>query len=262
MLHAEDIAALMGARHPDPCAVLGMQERDGQIWVHALLPGALGVDLLDRTSGRCVAGLQRLAGSEVFGVRLARRRLRFDYLLRVQWPGPSDQAHPAPVLLEDPYRFGIVLGELDLWLLAEGTHRRPHQCLGALPRVLQSVAGVSFAVWAPNAQRVSVVGPFNGWDGRRHPMRLRRESGIWELFVLLSFASTAQAIRRLEIAPLQDGVDLRSRLAAFNVADAQCYDPNEQRTLRAVIDASGGGEAGSGIEAFNAKIHQLAELMN
>ena len=120
MLHAEDIAALMGARHPDPCAVLGMQERDGQIWVHALLPGALGVDLLDRTSGRCVAGLQRLAGSEVFGVRLARRRLRFDYLLRVQWPGPSDQAHPAPVLLEDPYRIGIVLGVWTLWQLGLG----------------------------------------------------------------------------------------------------------------------------------------------
>jgi 1,4-alpha-glucan branching enzyme len=85
--------------------------------------------------------------------------------------------------MEDPYRFGLVLGELDLWLLAEGTHRRPHQCLGAHPRELQGVAGVSFAVWAPNAQRVSVVGPFNGWDGRRHPMRLRRECGIWELFV-------------------------------------------------------------------------------
>ena len=183
MLHAEDIAALTGARHPDPFAVLGMQERDGQLWVHAHLPGALGVDLIDRTTGRCVVGMQRLAGSEVFGTRLARPRHRFDYLLRVQWPGPPGQPHPAPVLLEDPYRFGVVLGELDLWLLAEGTHRRPHQCLGAHPRDLQSVAGVSFAVWAPNAQRVSVVGPFNAWDGRRHPMRLRRESGIWELFV-------------------------------------------------------------------------------
>jgi len=183
MLNADDVAALMGARHPDPCAVLGMQARDGRLWVHVLLPGALGVDLLDRATGRCVAGLQRLAGSEVFGAQLARRRQPFDYLLRVQWPGPPGRALPAPVLMEDPYRFGLVLGELDAWLLAEGTHRRPHQCLGAHPRDLQSVAGVSFAVWAPNAQRVSVVGPFNGWDGRRHPMRLRRECGIWELFV-------------------------------------------------------------------------------
>lgn len=183
MLHADDIAALMGARHPDPCAVLGMHQRDGALWVHALLPGALSVDVLDRASGRCVAGLQRLAGSEVFGARLARRRQPFDYQLRVQWPAAPGQLPLAPQRMEDPYRFGLVLGELDAWLLAEGTHRRPHQCLGAHPRELQGVAGVSFAVWAPNAQRVSVVGPFNGWDGRRHPMRLRRECGIWELFV-------------------------------------------------------------------------------
>jgi len=183
MLQPDDIEALMGARHPDPCAVLGMQQRDGALWVHALLPGALRVDVLDRASGRCVAGLQRLVGSEVFGARLARRRQPFDYLLRVQWPAAPGQLPLAPQRLEDPYRFGLVLGELDAWLLAEGTHRRPHQCLGAHPRELQGVAGVSFAVWAPNAQRVSVVGSFNGWDGRRHPMRLRRECGIWELFV-------------------------------------------------------------------------------
>ncbi len=183
MLQPDHIDALMGARHPDPCAVLGMQQREGALWVHALLPGALRVDVLDRASGRCVAGLQRLVGSEVFGARLARRRQPFDYLLCVQWPAAPGQLPPAPQRMEDPYRFGLVLGELDAWLLAEGTHRRPHQCLGAHPRELQGVAGVSFAVWAPNAQRVSVVGPFNGWDGRRHPMRLRRECGIWELFV-------------------------------------------------------------------------------
>ena len=74
MLQPDDIEALMGARHPDPCAVLGMQQREGALWVHALLPGALRVDVLDHASGRCVAVLQRLAGSEVFGARLARRR--------------------------------------------------------------------------------------------------------------------------------------------------------------------------------------------
>jgi 1,4-alpha-glucan branching enzyme len=171
MLHPEDIAALMDATHPDPFAVLGMQQRDGALWVHALMPGAVRVDVLDRSSGRCVAGLQRLADSEVFGRRLDRRNKPFDYLLRVQWPAAPGQELPAPQRLEDPYRFGLVLGELDVWLLAEGTHHRPHQCLGAHPREFQGVAGVSFAVWAPNAQRVSVVGPFNGWDGRRLPMR-------------------------------------------------------------------------------------------
>ena len=70
---------------------------------------------------------QRLAGSEVFGARLARRRQPFDYLLRVQWPAAPGQLPLAPQRVEDPYRFGLVLGELDAWLLAEGTHRRPHQ---------------------------------------------------------------------------------------------------------------------------------------
>jgi hypothetical protein len=87
------------------------------------------------------------------------------------------------VLIDDPYRFGPVLGELDVWLLAEGTHLRPFEVLGATPRSTNGVAGTGFAVWAPNAMRVSVVGDFNFWDGRRHPMRLRRECGVWELFL-------------------------------------------------------------------------------
>lgn len=72
---------------------------------------------------------------------------------------------------------------MDAWWLAEGNHLRPYEVLGAHPADYDDVPGVTFAVWAPNAQRVSVVGEFNFWDGRRHPMRLRRESGIWELFV-------------------------------------------------------------------------------
>ena len=76
-----------------------------------------------------------------------------------------------------------MLGELDAWLLAEGTHLRPYEMLGATPREMDGVAGTGFAVWAPNASRVSVVGDFNLWDGRRHPMRLRRECGVWELFL-------------------------------------------------------------------------------
>jgi 1,4-alpha-glucan branching enzyme len=86
-------------------------------------------------------------------------------------------------LIEDPYRFGKVLGDMDVWLLGEGSHLRPYEILGATPRTLEGVAGTSFAVWAPNASRVSVVGDFNFWDGRRHPMRLRRECGVWEIFL-------------------------------------------------------------------------------
>jgi hypothetical protein len=83
----------------------------------------------------------------------------------------------------DPYAFGPCLGALDDHLLIEGTHHRLHQRLGAHLVAHEGAAGVRFAVWAPNARRVSVVGDFNGWDGRRHPMRLRQSAGVWELFV-------------------------------------------------------------------------------
>ena len=76
-----------------------------------------------------------------------------------------------------------VLGDLDVYLLGEGTHLRVYEVLGAHVRTFDGVEGTAFAVWAPNARRVSVVGDFNAWDGRRDPMWLRRECGVWELFV-------------------------------------------------------------------------------
>jgi 1,4-alpha-glucan branching enzyme len=83
----------------------------------------------------------------------------------------------------DPYRFAPTLGDLDLHLTGEGRHYRLYEKLGAHPRVMDGVEGTSFAVWAPNARRVSVVGPFNNWNGRTHLMRLMGSSGIWELFI-------------------------------------------------------------------------------
>ena len=85
--------------------------------------------------------------------------------------------------LEDPYRFPPVLGELDVHLLGRGQAPRSYEKLGAHPTTIDGVAGVAFAVWAPNARRVSVVGDFNGWDGRRHPMRQRHRVGVWEIFM-------------------------------------------------------------------------------
>ena len=85
--------------------------------------------------------------------------------------------------LQKPYGFRPWLGEMDVWLLSEGRHQRPWHKLGAHPTVLDGVEGTAFAVWAPHAQRVSVVGDFNQWDGRRDPMRLRLECGVWEIFL-------------------------------------------------------------------------------
>src|SRR5688572_22688611 len=162
------IHALMRAEHGDPFAVLGPhQEQDG-LWVRALLPGARSVAVVQASSGWLLAELQRQGASEVFAALVPAAEARLGYLLQVDWGTHSSQ-------LEDPYRFPPVLGATDVWLLAEGTHLRPFERLGAHLAEFHGVRGVAFAVWAPNARRVSVVGDFNQWDGRRHMMRLRRE---------------------------------------------------------------------------------------
>jgi len=138
--------------------------------------------LLDRRDGALRATLQRIPGSDVFG-GLPRAARTFDYQL-VDWKPAPDHNTALTQVLEDAYRFPFVLREMDVWLLGEGSHQRPSKYLGAhLTQMLTVSPACSFAVWAPNAKRVSVVGSFNQWDGRRHPMRLRRECGVWEIFV-------------------------------------------------------------------------------
>ncbi len=176
MLSPEVIVVLAAARHADPFAVLGLHEIEGALWVRSVQPDATAVAVIDATSGRLVAPLQRVHADGVFEGRIPRRRKRFHYRLRVSWGD-------AVLDIEDPYRFGQVLGETDVWLLAEGRHQRLYEKLGAHPAMMEGVPGFSFAVWAPGAQRVALVGDFNHWDGRRHPMRLRRECGVWELFL-------------------------------------------------------------------------------
>ena len=179
MLNAPTIEALCAGRHNDPFAVLGRHAvASGGASLAVFLPGALSVQA-EFGAGNALPApqawpLQRLHADGVFEGPVPPSGT---YQLRVQWADGNS------TLQEDTYRFGPVLGELDVWLLAEGSHLRPYEMLGATPREFEGVAGTSFAVWAPNAQRVSVVGDFNFWDGRRHPMRLRRECGVWELFV-------------------------------------------------------------------------------
>jgi 1,4-alpha-glucan branching enzyme len=176
MLDLEQIDRICEARHEDPFAVLGMHRDDlGRLWVRALLPDASSVTVLDTAVDQPVADLVRRHRAGFFEGTVP-GSAPFRYRLRVR---EGDEVR----IIEDPYRFGPVLEPTDLWLLAEGTHQRPFEALGAHPRVIDDVAGTAFAVWAPNAQRVSVTGDFNRWDGRRHPMRLRREAGIWEIFL-------------------------------------------------------------------------------
>ncbi|MDH6592450.1 1,4-alpha-glucan branching enzyme [Variovorax sp. TBS-050B] len=175
-LPEREVRALMRAEHGDPFAVLGPhQTRDGLLLVRALLPGAQSVAVVHTRTGWPLALLARQEGSDLFAGPVPAAEALLGYSFEVDWGSHSAR-------LEDPYRFGFVLGDTDVWLLAEGTHLRPWERLGAHLREIDGVKGVAFAVWAPNARRVSVVGDFNQWDGRRHMMRLRRECGVWEIF--------------------------------------------------------------------------------
>lgn len=160
----------------DPFSVLGMHAENGRLVVRALLPGAVAVSVVGILSDAPVFPMQRLGDTALFAAEITTFHEPFPYRLDVDW-GSHRQ------VLEDTYRFACVLGDMDVWLLSEGTHHRPYERLGAHPVVMDGVSGVSFAVWAPNARRVSVVGDFNSWDGRRHMMRYRYECGVWEIFI-------------------------------------------------------------------------------
>jgi 1,4-alpha-glucan branching enzyme len=167
------IEALVHGRHGDPFSVLGRHGTE----LRCLAPGALGVHAIS-TAGDVLARLERRHEAGFFTGELPADTA---YVLRIAWPGGTQET-------EDPYSFELLLGSLDLHLFSEGRHFEMGRVFGAQCIFVTdsdgiNVAGVRFAVWAPNASRVSVVGDFNTWDGRRHPMRLRRESGLWEIFI-------------------------------------------------------------------------------
>ncbi len=164
--------AIAEGRHGDPFGFLGPQDRGGSRVLTAFVPGATHVAAV---SGKAVrAELTPVA--EVPGIFVGKIGKAKDYRLECR----NGDAHWA---MEDPYRFGPILGEMDEYLLGEGTHRRIWDTLGAHVITHEGATGVHFAVWAPNAERVSVVGDFNFWDGRRNPMRRRGATGVWEIFL-------------------------------------------------------------------------------
>jgi 1,4-alpha-glucan branching enzyme len=181
----DDVELIVHGAHWDPFSVLGLHTvptsgGGPETWVlRAFLPEARMAWVVDLTRGEP-------------GVRLALERIHPDGFFTTVFP---DRTHPFPYRLcvenhegyvwefVDPYSLGPVLTDFDLHLLGEGTHYRNYERLGAHLRTHAGFQGVHFAVWAPNAQRVSVIGNFNHWDGRRHPMGSRGGSGIWEIFI-------------------------------------------------------------------------------
>ena len=162
--------------HSDPFSVLGMHETDNGIEIRALLPDACRVSVIDKENQDTVCELDCLDDRGFFAGVVPKTRDFFAYQLQVYW-GKESQ------ILEDPYRYHPMINDLDEWLLAEGSFLRPYEVLGAHFIECDGVSGVNFRLWAPNAKRVSVVGDFNYWDGRRHLMRLHPASGVWELFL-------------------------------------------------------------------------------
>ena len=183
--HDRDLAAILAADHSDPFSYLGMHQHktatSDDLIVRAFLPHALSVDVL-RTDGTVAGTLANADDTGLFSGTIP-GDAPFAYRLRVTYEG-------AVTDIDDPYSFPPVLGDLDVHLMAEGNHHRAWSKLGAHVVTLAGTSGVAFAVWAPNARAVSVIGDFNYWDSRRHPMRRRHGSGVWELFLPGATAGT------------------------------------------------------------------------
>lgn len=186
-LKSHDIKALVAGNVRDPFTLLGPHRVDKVTEIRSFQPGALAVRVIGAFD---TVELQQIEQSGIFTGRLASdltlaaQKKGVPYKLQIVWPNNdgNDGIHTVQETA-DPYAFGPLLGELDLHLIAEGRHRELGHCLGAQHMQINGIDGTRFAVWAPNARRVSVVGDFNSWDGRRHAMHPRTSSGVWEIFI-------------------------------------------------------------------------------
>jgi 1,4-alpha-glucan branching enzyme len=176
----QEIDRIVHSAHADPFAVLGAHKVTAGgtdcVAVRAFLPEASAVEVIDSTTGQ-VYPMKKIHKSGLFEAVCTDKEEVFAYRLRKTWSDGTS------LEFVDPYCFLPVLTEFDLYLMGEGNNFTQYEKMGAHKLCLGEVAGVFFAVWAPNAIRVSVVGDFNDWDGRRHMMRVRGTTGVWELFI-------------------------------------------------------------------------------
>ncbi len=169
-----EIEAIVAASHGDPFSLLGVHDGGGGLVARCFVPGADTVEALT-LDGKPAGRLERRHDAGFFEGKL---KIRKRQPLRYRCANAGGQWD-----IGDPYSFGPVLGPVDDYFFAEGTHLRLFDKMGAHAIRHEGAKGYHFAVWAPNARRVSVVGDFNAWDGRRHTMRLRRDTGVWEIFI-------------------------------------------------------------------------------
>jgi 1,4-alpha-glucan branching enzyme len=173
-----EIASLVDGTHANPFAFLGLHKGHGSdgLTARCFLPGAQSVSLIASDGVGGPWPLTKLHAEGMFADHIDERAEPFAYRLEATWDGE-------PIQLEDPYRFGSLLSTKEVLRFRQGHLWKAWECLGAHRETVDGVTGFAFAVWAPHARRVSVVGLFNGWDGRRHTMRKLHDAGIWEIFI-------------------------------------------------------------------------------
>ncbi len=217
-----DLYKIAEARHHDPFAVLGKHAEtgDGQSdksyeFIRAYIPGATEVTLVENNQS-----LQRIPFTDLFEWRGNCDKIPQHYRLR--WQDTLGNTHIA----YDPYCFTSQLSQYDLGLFSAGRHWHAYRFLGAHPLTVEGINGILFAVWAPNAERVSVIGDFCQWDGRRYPMRVHSDHGVWELFIpgLVDGALYKYEIRNRDSGALHTKVDPYARRAEVRPRTASIVD--------------------------------------
>ncbi|MBP7461927.1 MAG: 1,4-alpha-glucan branching protein GlgB [Candidatus Delongbacteria bacterium] len=176
----QELKKISSVSHHDPFIILGQHHLDPikrhGIIIRTYQPYAEAVHLVETTTGK-IYPMNPTDIQGFFKAEFPRRRNFFAYTYQIDYPGGYRD------MIEDPYRFLPVISEYDLYLFNEGNHHYAYNFLGSHSMTVDGIGGVLFAVWAPSARSISVVGDFNRWDGRLHPMRIRGSSGIWELFI-------------------------------------------------------------------------------
>src|SRR5574337_553635 len=233
-LVAEVVEAIVRGAHGDPFAVLGPHEMhaapEPYVVVRAFLPDTREATVVRADGVGEDQPMTLIHPDGLFEVVVPTRDGLFPYRLRVI--DRQGQGYE----IEDPYRFPSTLSDYDLYLMGEGSHLRNYEKLGAHLITLHGVPGVGFAVWAPNAKRFSVVGDFNRWDGRRHPMRNHPGNGVWDLFIP---GLTEGALYKFEIKS-QSGEPLALKADPF----AFTFEPPPRTASRVFdIDAYQWGDA-------------------
>jgi 1,4-alpha-glucan branching enzyme len=175
-LHIDEINALVFGEHGAPHHILGVHPTQNSLVIRAFRPDAQTIELAIKGKKK-IESMQRIHAEGLFEIEIPKPKGNFAYQFVVT------NHHQIVTTIEDPYRFPFQLGELDLYLHSQGKHHTIYDKLGSHHIEVDGVKGVNFAVWAPNVKRMSVVGNFNYWDARYHPMTKHGESGIWELFI-------------------------------------------------------------------------------